>query len=326
MPETMKAIQVTKFGGPDVLDLVDVPVPVPDDDQMLVKQDAAGINYADVYQREGRSGGNPPFIIGREGAGTVVSVGKNVSGIAEGDLISYRGPKPGGFAEYVVASPNLTFKVPEGLTPLQATAIQVQGMTAHYLSHDVFEIKEGQSCLVHAGAGGVGHILIQIAKAKGARVFTTVGSSEKAEVARSFGADEIIMYRDEDFSEIILEKTDGKGVNAIYDAIGKTTIEGSIKSVGFQGTVALFGDASGQTPPVDTESLGEKCSYLTRVGLPQFTRNAEAVNRRCGDLADLIKAGKLTLNIAEPWPMEKAADAFQALEGRETTGKQILIP
>ena len=322
----MKAIQVTEFGGPDVLELVDVPVPVPDDAQVLVKQDAAGINYADVYQREGRSGGNPPFVIGREGAGTVVAVGNDVSGIAEGDLISYRGPKPGSFAEYVVASPNLIFKVPEGITPLQATAIQVQGMTAHYLSHDVFEIKEGHSCLIHAGAGGVGHILIQIAKAKGATVFTTVGSAEKAELVRSYGADEIILYREENFADVLLEKTDGQGVNAVYDAIGKTTIEGSIKSVGFQGTVALYGDASGRTPPVDTELLGEKCCYLTRVGLPHFTRNAEAVNRRCGDLADLIKAGKLTLNIAEPWPLAKAADAFRALEGRETTGKQILIP
>ena len=326
MSETMRAIQVTEFGGPEVLKLVEVPVPDPGDDGVLVKQVAAGINYADVYQREGRSGGTPPFIIGREGAGTVVAVGRNVSGVAVGDLVSYRGPKPGGFSEYVVASPNLLFKVPDGISPLQATAIQVQGMTAHYLSHDVFEIKEGHTCLVHAGAGGVGHILIQIAKAKGATVFTTVGSAEKADLSSSYGADEVILYREQDFAEIILEKTDGEGVNVVYDAIGKTTIEGSIKSVGFQGTVALYGDASGQTPPVDTKLLGEKCSYLTRVGLPHFTRSDEEVARRCSDLVDLIKAGKLNLNIAEPWPLEKAAEAFAALEGRQTTGKQILQP
>lgn len=326
MAETMKAIQVSEFGGPDVLELVEIPVPEPEDGQVLVRQDAAGINFADVYQREGRSGGTLPFILGREGAGTVMATGRNVRDLDEGDLVSYRGPRPGSFAEYVVASTNLTFKVPEGIDPLQATAIQVQGMTAHYLTHDVFEMGPGHRCLVHAGAGGVGHILIQIAKAKGATVFATVGSEEKAALARSCGADEVILYRERDFAEAVLARTGGKGVDVVYDAVGKATIEGSIRAAGFQGTVALYGDASGQTPPVDTELLGANCTYLTRVGLPRFTRTAEAIDRRCRYLVDLVRSGKLHLNIAEPWPLEKAADAFRALEARTTTGKQILLP
>ena len=326
MVETMKAIQVSEFGGPDVLELVEIPVPQPGDDQVLVKQVAAGINFADVYLREGRSGGTPPFILGREGAGIVLATGKNVRGLAEGDLVSYRGPGPGSFAEYVVASKNLSFKVPDGIDPLQATAIQVQGMTAHYLTHDVFDMGPGHRCLVHAGAGGVGHILIQIAKAKGATVFTTVGSAEKADLARSYGADEVIMYREREFPEAVLAGTGGRGVDVVYDAVGKATIEGSIRAAAFQGTVALYGDASGQTPPVDTELLGANCTYLTRVGLPRFTRTAEAINRRCGYLVDLIRAGSLSLNIADPWPLEKAADAFRALEARATVGKQILLP
>lgn len=326
MSETMRAIQVTEFGGPEVLQLVRVPLPDPGDDQVLVKQQAAGINYADVYQREGRSGGTPPFVIGREGAGSVVAVGGNVTDIFEGDLVSYRGPSPGGFSEYVAVSRGLLFRVPDGIDPFQAAAIQVQGMTAHYLSHDVFALDSDHRCLVHAGAGGVGHILVQIAKAKGATVIATAGSREKAAYAGSIGADEVIPYRERDFADAVLEFTDGKGVDVVYDAIGAATIEGSIRSAGFQGTVALYGDASGQTPPVDTELLGAKCTYLTRVGLPQFTRSAAAIARRCGYLVELIQSGRLNLNIAEPWPLEKTADAFRALEDRATIGKQIVVP
>ncbi len=322
----MKAVQVTAFGGPEVLAQVELPVPEPALGEVLVRLGAIGVNYSDIVTRQGLRGGQPPFVAGQEGAGHIVRLGEGVAGLAEGDMVSFTGARTGTYAEFTVVPARRIYQVPPGVSLEVAATLQIMGITVHYLTHDVFALGAGHDCLIHAGAGGVGHILIQTAKAKGAKVFTTVGSAQKAELARGHGADEVILYRQVNFKDRLLELTGGRGVDVVYDAIGKETVEDSIACVAFQGTLALFGDASGVAPPVDTRGLAVKAIYLTRVGMPSFIPDAETVARRCNAMLALIKAGKIELHIAPARPLAEAIGMHQDLEGRKTVGKNILVP
>ncbi|MFP6711875.1 MAG: quinone oxidoreductase [Rhodospirillales bacterium] len=324
--KSMKAILISEFGGPEVCEYTDVPIPEIDDDHVLVKIDIAGINYLDIYTREGVRGGPLPFILGSEGAGTVTSIGKNVIDVAVGDIVVFRGSVTGAYAEYAVVPAWLTNTIPDGVSLEIATALHLQGMTAHYLANDVFPLNETHTCLIHAGAGGVGHQLIQLAKEKGARVLTTTGNTEKAEIAKGFGADETILYRETDFAEDVLDLTDGKGVDAVFDSVGQATIDGSITSTKLLGTVVLFGDASGVTPPIETRKLAANCIKLTRVALMPFVADHGAIVKRCDDLFRLHQEGKLTPMIAPIRPLAEAGAALTDLAGRNTHGKLLLKP
>ena len=324
---TMKAVRARAAGGPEVLEYVDVERPEPGEGEVLVKLDLIGVNYADIYRRQGSHHRETyPRILGQEGVGSVAALGVKATRMRKGDVVAFRGAKAGAYSEYAVVPESNLYKVPSALPAEAAVALQVQGLTAHYLANDVYRLKAGDSCLVHAGAGGVGHILIQLAKAKGARVLTTVGSAAKAERASRHGADEVILYRDENFAARVLELTDGKGVNVVYDGVGAATIPDSIAATAFLGMVATFGGSSGQAPPVDTTLLTPNCVCLTRVGLQRFIPDVDALIRRCDDLATMVESGKLRLDIAMPRPLSQAADVQRALESRSTTGKLIMQP
>jgi NADPH2:quinone reductase len=322
---TMKAIFAEQAGGPEVLAYKDVPVPAPGDGQVLIKVAAVGVNYADVYQRKGVYRTPPPCILGNEGAGTIIGFGPGAGRLAEGADVAFRGAE-GGYAEFVCVPESWCYELPDGVPAEVGVTMQVQGMTAHFLADDVGKLEPGKSCLVHAGAGGVGQTLIQIAKLKGARVLSTVGGASKAERVKSIGADEVILYRDVDFVGAVLELTDGEGVDAVFDGVGATTIEGSIASAGFQGVVAWYGDASGPAPQLDARKLAPKCVALTRVGLQRFIPDWQTVARRCDDLAEWYRSGSLKFDIAPARPLSDAADVHRAMEARITTGKQILAP
>lgn len=323
---TMRAVQATRAGDPEVLEYMEMPAPRAEAGEVLVRTTRVGVNFADVYQRRGGHGAQLPMIIGAEAAGVVDAVGDGVSSLAVGDRVAFYGGRTGSYAEIVPVSEERVYKLPDGISDEVGAMLQVQGMTAHYLSHDVFPIDAGHCCLIHAGAGGVGHILIQIAKAKGARVLATVGSPEKAKIAKFYGADEAILYRYENFKDAVLRLTDNGGADVIYDAVGEATALDSIASISFQGTIAFYGQASGPIPAISTQLLASKCAYVTQVGLPRFVPNAAAVAKRCGDLVEMLDAGSLRLNITGHWPLANAANAHRALEGRETMGKLILEP
>lgn len=326
MTDSMKAVQAVAFGDPDVMELKDIARPEPGAGELLVKITGAGVNYADVYQRQGTRGGDLPMTMGLEAVGAVAGMGSGVSGFSEGDRVVYRGGTSGCYAEFGTVPADNVYVVPEGVSDDIALALQLQGMTAHYLAYDVHPLKAGESCLIHAGAGGVGHILIQLAKAKGATVYTTVGSVEKAELAASYGADEVILYRDINFKDLVLERTGGKGVAAVYDSVGASTIVDSIACAGFRGVVAWFGDASGPAPDINARLLSAKCAYLTRVGLGPYVADRETLLRRCDDLFGLLAEGKLSVNVAPTRPLAEAAQAHADLESRGTVGKLILKP
>lgn len=326
VPATMKAVEVTVFGGPDVMDYKDVPVPELAPGEVLVQSAVIGVNYADVVRRLGMRGGTTPFIAGMEGAGYVVARADGVTGISDGDAVAFWRARSGSYAEYAAVPADVLFRVPADVPLEVAATLQVMGLTAHLLSHDVHAISPGETVLIHAGAGGVGHILIQIAKARGARVLTTVGSAEKADFARRCGADAAILYRDADFQEEVMRLTGRRGVDAVYDAVGAATVEKSIGCAKTQGTVVLFGDASGLTPPVDTRLLAPRAVFLTRVAMPTFLPNLATIERRCNDLLAMINAGQLALDIAEPRKLAEAVELHRDLEGRNTTGKQLLVP
>lgn len=322
----MHAVQASEAGGPEVLKYMEVPVPVAETGEVLVRSTAIGVNFADVYQRRGGHGAKLPMVIGTEAAGVVEAVGDGVSKLKVGDRVAFRGSRTGAYAELMPVLESRVYKLPDSISDEVGAMLQVQGMTAHYLANDVYKIKAGDTCLIHAGAGGVGHILIQVAKAKGARVLTTVGTPEKAEIAKGYGADEAILYRDENFKDAVLRLTEDRGVDVVYDSVGETTALDSIASIAFQGTIAFYGAASGPNPPINSQLLGPKCAYITQVGLPRCVPDAAAVARRCGDLVEMLDAGSLRLNITGHWPLAEAADAHRALEGRSTVGKLILDP
>jgi NADPH2:quinone reductase len=322
----MKAIQITQVGGPEKLTLVDTDRPEPAVGEVLVKIESAGLNFIDTYQREGLYQITLPYILGMEGAGTVEKVGPNVVGFSPGDSVAYA-MTAGSYAEFNVVPASTLIRLPKGLTSRQAAAVMLQGMTAHYLAHSTFKLETGHTCLVHAGAGGVGRLLIQIAKQAGAIVYTTVGNDAKAEIARECGADRVILYNEVNFQEEIMRLTDNKGLDVVYDAVAKSTWERSLLSLKERGMLVLYGNASGPAPAIDPLLLNTSGSlFLTRPSLGNYVSTREELEWRASDVFNWVLNGSLKLRTEFDYPLAQAADAHRALEGRVTTGKVLIVP
>jgi NADPH2:quinone reductase len=321
----VKAIRVHATGGPEVLRVEDLPVPRPGKGEVLVKIGAAGVNYTDIYYRMGWTKAPLPFTVGVEAAGTVEDAGPEVTGFTKGDRVGYTGAL-GAYAEYAVVPAWRLVRLPGGTDERTAAAALLQGMTAHYLCHSTYPLREGEAALVHAAAGGVGLLLVQMAKMLGARVFGTVSTDEKARLARDAGADEAIVYTKTDFDAEVRRLTEGRGVQVVYDSVGKTTFDKSLNCLAPRGMLVLFGQASGPVPPLDPQVLNAKGSlYLTRPTLGNYTASAEELNERARDVLGWIAAGRLRLRIDATFPLTQAAEAQQRLAGRGTTGKLLLI-
>jgi NADPH2:quinone reductase len=322
----MKAIQVKQVGGPEAMELVELPVPQPKTNEAVVKLAASGVNFIDVYVREGRYKAPLPLIPGSEGAGVVTAAGADVTSLKVGERVAWAGVQ-GSYAEYISAPADRLVPIPQGVTDQQAAAVMLQGMTAHYLSHDTFPLKKGQTALVHAAAGGVGLLLVQMAHNIGARVIATVSTDEKAKLAREAGAEEIILYTRQDFEAETKRITGGKGVDVVYDSVGKTTFEKGLNILRPRGMMVLFGGSSGAVPPFDLIALSQKGSlYVTRPSLFNYIATREELVARSSDLFTMIAAEKLKLRIEHVYPLAEAQQAHRDLEGRKTTGKLLLIP
>jgi len=322
----MKAIQVSKTGGSEVLALVDVPEPKPKPNEAVVQIRAAGVNFIDVYFREGRYPAQLPFINGQEAAGVVTEIGNEVKTFKPGDRVAYTGAL-GSYAEYATVPDNRLVKIPDALDFEQAAAAMLQGMTAHYLVHSTYKLQAGETALIHAAAGGVGLLLVQMAKKIGARVIGTAGTQEKAQLAREAGADECIIYTETDFETETRRLTEGKGVNVVYDGVGKATFEKDLNVLVPRGYLVLFGGSSGAVPPFDLIKLSQKGSlYLTRPTLVHYTATREELERRANEVLGWIAAGELKLRIHKSYPLIEAPQAHRDLEGRRTTGKLLLVP
>ena len=322
----MKAIQVTEADGPEVLNLVDLPVPEPKPHEALVQIKGAGVNFIDVYYREGRYPAALPFIAGQEAAGVVSSIGGEVRNVRPGDRVAYTGIL-GSYAEYATVSADRLVKIPDQLDFAQAAACMLQGMTAHYLTHSTYPIKQGETVLIHAAAGGVGLLLVQMAKHLGARVIGTAGSKEKADLAREAGAEEVIIYTEQDFEHETRRLTNDTGVHVVYDGVGKSTFEKDLNVMRPRGYVVLFGGASGAVPPFDLIKLSQKGSlFVTRPSLHHYISTREELERRSGDVMQMIISGDLKLRIHKTYPLAEAQQAHRDLEGRNTTGKLLLVP
>jgi NADPH2:quinone reductase len=321
----MKAIQVKRAGGPEVLELVKLPVPEAKGAEAVVKIVAAGVNFIDVYYREGRYKAVMPFVPGQEAAGDVVAVGTNVTNLKVGDRVAYT-MVLGSYAEYSAVAADRLVKIPEGVSYQQAAAAMLQGMTAHYLSHDTYPLKKGETALVHAAAGGVGLLLVQMAHGIGARVIGTVSTEEKAKLAREAGADDVILYTQTDFEAETRRLTGGRGVDVVYDSVGKTTFEKGLDILRPRGYMVLFGGSSGPVPPFDLIQLSQKGSlYVTRPTLTHYVATREDLEMRAGAVFSMIATGKLKLRIAHTYPLEDATQAHRDLEARRTTGKLLLL-
>jgi NADPH2:quinone reductase len=316
----MKALFVEKPGGVENLKYADLPKPEPGPGQALVKIAAVGVNFIDVYFRTGLYKAEPPVVLGNEGAGTVEAVGSGVTEVKVGDRVAYAMSR-GSCAEYAVVPAWQLVKIPDAVDFDTAAAAMLQGMTAHYLTHSTWPLNAGQSCLIHAAAGGVGLLLVQMAKMLGARVIGTVGNDEKAKLARDAGADEVVVYTRDDFV------AKAKGVDVVYDGVGQATFLKSLDCLRPRGLMASFGNASGPVADFSPLLLAQKGSlFLTRPTLAQYTANREELLWRSGDVLDWIAAGKLKLHIHKIWPLAQAGDAHRELEGRKTTGKLLLHP
>lgn len=322
----MKAIQVKQPGGPEAMELVDLPVPQPKANEAVVKLSASGVNFIDVYFREGRYKAVPPFVLGQEGAGVVNAVGTDVTTVRNGDRVAWTGVM-GSYAEYAAVPADRLMAIPDGVTDQRAAAAMLQGMTAHYLSHDTYPLKRGETALVHAAAGGVGLLLVQMAHQIGARVIATVSTDEKAKLAREAEADEVILYTQSDFEAETKRLTGGKGVDVVYDSVGQTTFEKGLNVLRPRGMMVLFGGSSGAVPPFDLIVLSQKGSlYVTRPTLVNYIATREELMARSGAVFGIIAAGKLKLRIAHTYPLAEVQQAHRDLEGRKTTGKLLLIP
>ena len=322
----MKAIQVQKTGGPDVLTLADLPVPKPKANEAVVKIAAIGVNFIDVYFREGRYPAPLPFIDGQEAAGTVTEVGSDVKTVKPGDRVAYTGVI-GSYAEYAAVPADRLVHVPDKITDQQAAAAMLQGMTAHYLVNSTYPLKKGETALIHAAAGGVGLLLVQMAKNIGARAIGTVGTEEKAKLAREAGADEVILYTQKDFEAETKRLTENKGVHVVYDGVGKSTFEKGLNVLRPRGYMVLFGGASGAVPPFDPIALSQKGSlFLTRPSLLHYIATRQELEQRSRDVFSAVAAGKLKLRIGHVYKLEEVQQAHRDLEGRKTTGKILLVP
>ena len=322
----MNAIQIKQTGGPEVMELADLPVPQPKPNEAVVKIQAAGVNFIDVYNREGRYKVPLPFVLGQEGAGVVSALGSEVRDVAVGDRVAYTSVL-GSYAEYAAVPADRLVKIPDGVSEREAAASMLQGITAHYLVHDTYPLKKGETALIHAAAGGVGLLLVQMAHNIGARIIGTVSSEEKAKLAREAGADEVIFYTQSDFEAETKRLTGGKGVDVVYDSVGKTTFEKGLNVLRPRGMMALFGGSSGAVPPFDPLTLTQKGSlYLTRPSLGHYIVTRQELQQHAGAVFGMIRGGKLKLRIEHVYPLAEAAQAHCDLEGRKTTGKLLLIP
>ncbi len=321
----MRAIQVSKTGGPDVLELVDLPRPEPKAGEVLVRIAASGVNFIDTYLREGRYPAPLPFIPGQEAAGTVEQLGPGVTGFSIGDHVAWNGTR-GTYAEYACAPAKDLLHVPAQMSLEDAAAVLLQGLTAHYLIYDTYRVQRGDTVLVHAGAGGVGLIITQMLKMLGARVITTVSTDEKAELSRNAGADYVILYTRENFADAV-KKIAPEGLPVVYDSVGKTTFEDSLKCLRPRGLMALYGGSSGAVPPFDLIRLSTMGSlYVTRPTLKDYVQTREELERRANDVFNWVAQGKLNVRIGQRYPLAEAQQAHIDLQARKTTGKVLLIP
>ncbi|MDA2934769.1 quinone oxidoreductase [Acidobacteria bacterium AH-259-D05] len=322
----MKAIYVHELGGPEVLSFEDISAPDPGPDEALVRIEAIGVNFIDVYYRKGLYTGTLPFIPGLEAAGEVLAVGSQVTEFEVGDRVAYASAI-GSYAEQASVPAWQLVPLPSRVDSQTAAAIMLQGMTAHYLSHSTYPLAPGETALVHAAAGGVGLLLVQMAKMRGARVIGTVSSKEKAHLAREAGADHVIIYSDTDFESEVHHLTQAQGVEVVYESVGKATFEKSINCLKTRGYLVLFGQSSGPVPPLDPQILNNKGSlFLTRPSLFHYVPSRDALLRRAEKVLAWVSEGKLKVRISECFPLAEASRAHAALEGRKTTGKVLLLP
>jgi NADPH:quinone reductase len=322
----MQAIQILTTGSADVLTLRDLPTPAPGPGEALIRIEASGVNFIDTYFREGRYPAQLPYTLGQEAAGIVVSVASDVTTVKPGDRVAWC-LVPGTYAQLAVAPADRLVAIPDHVSFQQAAAAILQGMTAHYLAHSTYPIQTGDEVLIHAGAGGTGLLLIQMAKARGARVFTTVSTEEKAALARAAGADEVIFYTQEDFVAKVKTLTQSKGLPVVYDSVGKSTFEQSLQCLQPRGLLVLFGGASGAVPPFDLIRLSTMGSlYITRPTLKNYIATRADLEARAKDVFDGVANGSLKLRIEHIYPLADAAHAHRDLESRKTTGKLLLIP
>ncbi|HLE78301.1 MAG TPA: quinone oxidoreductase [bacterium] len=322
----MRTVRIHETGGPEVMRIEDLPVPQPEDGQAVVRLDAAGINFIDIYHRLGQYRLSLPFTLGQEGAGVVERVGPGVTEVRAGDRVAYSNVG-GSYAEYVVAPSWRLVPVPAGLSSAQAAAAMLQGMTAHYLSHTTYPVTPGTSALVHAAGGGVGQLLVQMIKRRGGRVIGTVSSEAKAAVAREAGADDLIKYTETDFVTEVRRLTGGRGVDVVYDSVGRDTFAQSLECLVLRGMIVLFGQASGPVPPFDPQVLNAKGGlFLTRPSLHQYTHTREELLSRARDVLGWIADGTLRLRIDRTYPLDAAPEAHQYLASRKAMGKLLLLP
>jgi len=322
----MKAIRVQHTGGPEVMQLADIPAPQPKSAEALIKVNIAGVNSIDVQFRDGRLRTPLPFVPGQEGAGVVTAVGPQTRAVKVGDRVAWSGTL-GSYAEYVAAPEEHLVPIPSSITDEQAAAAMMHGLTAHYLVNDAHKLKTGETALAHAAAGGVGLLLVQMARAAGARVIGTVSSEQKAQLARDAGADEVIVFTRQDFESEVKRLTGGKGVDVVYDGVGKDTFEKNLNVMRPRGMLVLYGMSSGPVPPVDPAKLSEKGSlYMARTTLAHFTATREELLARTSALFNLIADGKLKLLIAKKYALAGAPQAHHDLESRKITGKLLLLP
>ena len=322
----MKAIQIRETGGPEVLQLVELQIPAPGPGQVLIRVEAIGVNFIEIYFRKGQYKATFPMIPGSEAAGTVEELGPGVNGFKAGDAVASAGVL-GSYAEYALVPVGQLVKVPDGLSPEHAAAALLQGMTAHYLAYSTFPLKAGDTALVHAGAGGVGLLLTQMAARIGARVITTVSSPEKAELSREAGASDVILYAEQDFVAEVKRLTSGKGVDVVYDSVGKTTFDGSLNCLRPRGLLALFGGSSGAVPPFDLIQLSGKGSlFVTRPSLWHYISTREELELRAREVFGWAADGSLKLRMAHVFALDEAAQAQADMESRKTSGKILLEP
>ncbi len=322
----MKAVRIHKPGGPEALTYEDVPEPTPKAGEAVVKVEAAGVNYIDIYQRSGQYKLELPITLGLEAGGTVTAVGPGVTEVKVGDKVAYTGV-PGAYAQYAAVPAQRLVVLPQGVSTRQGAAAMLQGMTAHYLGCSTHPLKSGDTALVHAAAGGVGLLLCQIARMRGARVVGTVSTDEKAKLAREAGADQVILYTKQDFEVEVKRITGGKGLQVVYDSVGKTTFDKGFNCLAPRGMMVLYGQSSGPIGAFDLQILNQKGSlFLTRPSLGHYTATREELLQRAGEVLGWIRDGKLRLRTEFEFPLKDAAEAHRALEGRKTTGKVLLIP
>jgi len=321
----MKAVRVHKYGGPEVLTLEEIPVPEPKAGEARVKIEAAGVNYIDIYQRTGLYPMKTPFTLGTEGAGIVDAVGPDVTEVKKGDRVGYA-MIPGSYAEYAIVAAARLVPIPSNIEARVAAALMLQGMTAHYLTHNTYSLKKGDTALIHAAAGGVGLLLIQIAKQLGAKVIGTVSTEAKAKLAKEAGADHVILYTQTDFLAEVKKLTDGRGLEVVYDSVGQTTFDKSLECLRPRGYMVLFGQSSGPVAPFDPARLAARGSlFLTRPSLAHYSLDRAELLQRASDIFNWAAAGTLKVRIDKSFPMAEAAEAHRQLEGRKTTGKVILL-